>query len=202
MTCPCTSVSRRSVPLWRNVSFSWSIPSRCRIVAWRSWTSFAFDALPRPLVALAVRDAALDAGAGQPRHRRAAVVVAAVGPLAERLPAELGAPDDQRVVEQAALLEVARAARRSAGRSAAAIGGQLRLDVGVVVPVVGRRRRRRSRPARSARRARPAAGRSGTGGRRPRSPGRRGRRGRGRPSVSRDRSSTSGAASCIRAASS
>ena len=36
MTCPCTSVSRRSMPLWRTVSRSWSMPSRCSIVAWTS----------------------------------------------------------------------------------------------------------------------------------------------------------------------
>lgn len=36
MTCPWTSVRRRSLPLWRKVSFSWSIPSRCSTVACRS----------------------------------------------------------------------------------------------------------------------------------------------------------------------
>ena len=36
ITCPCTSVSRRSMPLWRNVSLVWSMPSRCSTVAWRS----------------------------------------------------------------------------------------------------------------------------------------------------------------------
>ena len=36
MTCPCTSVSRRSIPLWRKVSRMWSMPSRRRIVAWMS----------------------------------------------------------------------------------------------------------------------------------------------------------------------
>ena len=36
MTWPWTSVSRRSMPLWRKVSRVWSMPSRCRIVAWRS----------------------------------------------------------------------------------------------------------------------------------------------------------------------
>ena len=28
ITWPCTSVNRRSMPLWRKVSFSWSMPSR------------------------------------------------------------------------------------------------------------------------------------------------------------------------------
>src|SRR5262245_12102252 len=59
--------------------------------------------LPRPLVAFAVCDAALDPGAGNPLDRRLAVVVAAVGTLAERVPAELRIPEDERVVEQAAL---------------------------------------------------------------------------------------------------
>ncbi len=37
-TFPATSVSRKSRPAWRYVSRSWSKPSRCRIVAWKSWT--------------------------------------------------------------------------------------------------------------------------------------------------------------------
>src|ERR1051325_9861879 len=36
MTSPCTSVRRRLDPLCRKVSFSWSMPRRCRMVAWRS----------------------------------------------------------------------------------------------------------------------------------------------------------------------
>ncbi len=35
-TWPCTSVRRRSMPLWRTVRRVWSMPSRCRIVAWMS----------------------------------------------------------------------------------------------------------------------------------------------------------------------
>lgn len=35
-TCPCTSVRRKSRPAWRKVSFSWSRPSICSSVAWRS----------------------------------------------------------------------------------------------------------------------------------------------------------------------
>src|SRR5215210_5310018 len=62
---------------------------------------------PGPLVALAVARAALDARAGEPGDEGAAVVVAAGGALAEGLSAELGAVDEQRVVEQAAALEVA-----------------------------------------------------------------------------------------------
>ena len=35
-TDPCTSVSLRSMPLWRKVSFSWLMPRRCSTVACRS----------------------------------------------------------------------------------------------------------------------------------------------------------------------
>ena len=63
------------------------------------------------VVGLAVDEARLDAAAGQPDREAARVMVAAVirgGELALRVdrPAELAAPDDQRVVEQPALLEV------------------------------------------------------------------------------------------------
>ena len=64
------------------------------------------DGAPAPLVAFSVGHAALDAGAGEPGDRRAAVVIAPLGALAERMPAELGAEDDQRVLEQASLLEI------------------------------------------------------------------------------------------------
>ena len=59
------------------------------------------------LVAGAEAGAALDAGAGQPGHEGAAVVVAAGAALGERHSAELGRPDHQRVVEEAARLQVA-----------------------------------------------------------------------------------------------
>ena len=42
--------------------------------------------------------------------------------LAERRAAELAAPDDQRLVEQAALLEVVGSARRRAGPSPHSVG--------------------------------------------------------------------------------
>lgn len=38
-TCPCTSVNRMSRLLNRNVSRSWSMPSKCNMVACRSWIS-------------------------------------------------------------------------------------------------------------------------------------------------------------------
>ena len=60
------------------------------------------------LVGLADADAALDAAAGHPHGEAVGVVVAAgaLGVLGGRLPAELAAPDDQRLVEQAAALQV------------------------------------------------------------------------------------------------
>ena len=66
------------------------------------------DRLVAELVGRAVAEAALHAGAGQPDGEALRVVVAAARALLERRhPAELGHPDDQRVVEQAALLQVA-----------------------------------------------------------------------------------------------
>jgi hypothetical protein len=48
MTCPCTSVSRKSRPAWWKVSFSWSKPRSWRIVAWRSCTCTGFSAMWKP----------------------------------------------------------------------------------------------------------------------------------------------------------
>ena len=65
-------------------------------------------ALLAEFVGHAVADAGLHAGAGQPAGEAVGIVVAALGALLEhRHAAELGAPDDERVLEQAALLEVA-----------------------------------------------------------------------------------------------
>ncbi len=63
------------------------------------------------VVGLAVGDAGLDAAAGQPDREAARMMVAAVVvgrqlALAVDRAAELAAPDDERVVQQAALLEV------------------------------------------------------------------------------------------------
>ena len=76
------------------------------------------DGVEAELVGRAVDDAALDAAAGQPDREAVGVVVAAVAALRPGRAAELGRPDDQRLVEQAALLQVLRAGRRSAGRPA------------------------------------------------------------------------------------
>src|SRR5262249_62287581 len=84
------------------------------------------------LVGGAVHDAALDAAAGQPGAEALRVVVAAVA-LGARRAAELRAPDDQRVLEHAALLEVL----EQAGDRLVHLGRQgavVALDAGVGVP--------------------------------------------------------------------
>ena len=118
------------------------------------------DDVVAEVVGLAVDDAGLDAAAGQPDGEAAAVVIAAVVVVAVRAlavdgAAELAAPDDQRVVEQAALLQVldqgggglvgVLALDRRAGRGGCRAGPS-----------------RGGRAGRSARRARPAGGRAGS----------------------------------------
>ena len=125
------------------------------------------DRLEAELVGRAVGHAALHAAAGQPHREAVRVVVAArlALALAERHPAELAAPDDQR------RCRAGRAARRSVEQRRDRL-----IDLGGVLAVVlldalrARPRclrgvRRRSRAARTARRARPAGGRSGSCGR-------------------------------------
>ena len=76
---------------------------------------------------------ALDPAAGHP-DREALDVVVAAGPLGHRRPAELAAPDDQGLVEHAALLEVL----DQGGGAAVDLGGgpaDVALEVAVVVPV-------------------------------------------------------------------
>src|SRR5436309_2832433 len=67
---------------------------------------YVFEGPIAELVALAMADARLDPRPGQPRHKRPAVVVAAGAPLSHRHAAELGRTNDQRVLEEAAFLEV------------------------------------------------------------------------------------------------
>src|ERR1043166_961386 len=69
----------------------------------------AIDGGETEIVGGAVRLAALDAGASQP-HREAVVIVVAAaqsGQFRDWRSAELAAPDHQRAVEQATLLEIA-----------------------------------------------------------------------------------------------
>src|SRR5438105_1947587 len=89
------------------------------------------------LVGLADAGAARDAAAGQP-HGEAVRVMIAAGPFLELgggLAAELAAPDDQGLVEQAAALEVL----DQAGDGLVGVAGVLGVvgdEVGVGVPVV------------------------------------------------------------------
>ena len=59
------------------------------------------DGVEAEFVGRAVGDAALDAAAGHPDGEAVGMVVAAVGPLGAGRAAELGRPDDDRLVEQA-----------------------------------------------------------------------------------------------------
>ena len=76
----------------------------CRCLTWKR----LFDGGGAEFVGRADADAALDAAAGHPHGEAVGVVVAAgaFGVFGRRLAAELAAPDDERLVEQAALLEV------------------------------------------------------------------------------------------------
>src|SRR5262249_54108668 len=90
---------------------------------------------------LAEGDAALDAAAGEPDREAARVVVAAVvggrqRALAVNGAAELAAPDNQRVLEQAPLLEILDESRRGAigvGTLAGDLLGQTRVLVPAAV---------------------------------------------------------------------
>src|SRR5687768_14849441 len=91
------------------------------------------------VVGLAVDDAALDAAAGHPDGEAAAVVIAAVVFLASRAlsvngSAKLAAPDDQRLVKQAALFEVCNeCGRRLVGLFA--IDRELSGKIVVLIPI-------------------------------------------------------------------
>src|SRR5437588_1994202 len=95
----------------------------------------ASGSLVAELLAFPVADAAPDAGAGQPGDECATVMVTAGSALRERHAAELGRPDDQRVLEQATLFQVA---KKPGDRLIDAPGNerQFRGDVLVVVPVL------------------------------------------------------------------
>ena len=76
---PCTSVSRRSMPLWRKVKLvvidAQQVQDRgVQVVA----VGRVSGRLVRPFVAFAVGDPALDAAAGQPAGEGEGVVVAAL----------------------------------------------------------------------------------------------------------------------------
>ena len=67
---------------------------------------FAVERFVAPLVGEAVSRASFDAAAAEPVGEDEGVVVAAFGTLGRRHSAELGGPEDERVVEQAALFQI------------------------------------------------------------------------------------------------
>ena len=124
------------------------------------------DGLVAELVGRAVGRAALDAAAGQPDGEAPVVVVAAHRRLAadqldRRRAAELAAADHQRLVEQAAPLQIGQQRRDRA----VDLAGQLAVVLRRCCRGCPTAARRRGSTARSARRARPAAGRSAAAGR-------------------------------------
>src|SRR5688572_13288383 len=58
--------------------------------------------LPRPRIALPIRDSAADARAGEPRHRCAPVMIPTGAPLSERHAPEFSAPNDQCILQHPA----------------------------------------------------------------------------------------------------
>ena len=66
-----------------------------------------FDGVEAEFVGRAVDDAALNAAAGERDREAVRMMIAAVGLLGAGRAAEFGADDDERFVEQAALLEIA-----------------------------------------------------------------------------------------------
>src|SRR5262249_15236345 len=90
------------------------------------------------VVRLAIDDARLDAAAGHPDGEAARVMIAAVVvarqlALAVDRPAELAAPDHQRIVEQAALFQVGDEPVADL-IDVAALGGQVASNVEMLVP--------------------------------------------------------------------
>ena len=90
--------------------------------------------VPAEFVGGAVDRPAFHAAAGQPHRETKRMVVPPVALLGHRRPAELAAPDDQRVLEQAARPQVL---EKSGDRPVCggAVGRQRCPDAGVVVPV-------------------------------------------------------------------
>jgi hypothetical protein len=64
------------------------------------------DRVETQLIGRSLNNPSLDAAAGHPDREAVVMMIAAVGALGTGRPAELGRPDHDRVVEQAALLQV------------------------------------------------------------------------------------------------
>ena len=82
-------------------------------------------------------DARLDAAAGHPDGEAERMMVAAVGSFGAGRAAELGRPDDERLVEQAALLEVVRASPAIGWSTSAQLAAWLSRKLAVGVPAAG-----------------------------------------------------------------
>src|ERR1700679_2771458 len=65
-----------------------------------------FDGVITVVVGGAINRSPLDSAASQPHGESIGIVIAAVGSLGHRGPAELAAPDDQSALEQTACLQV------------------------------------------------------------------------------------------------
>src|SRR5262249_26290551 len=91
----------------RNLEFSWV---QSELVKHRSVDVGhivpVLDSMEADFIGSSMRDAALDAAPRQPYRKTKRMMVAAVGALRARRPAELGREHHKRVVEQAALLQI------------------------------------------------------------------------------------------------
>src|SRR5258708_3845861 len=87
------------------------------------------------LVGFAVRSTALDSGTGHEVGESFGIVIASIAALADRLAAELSAPDDEGFVEQTALLQVGQQGRNWLV-DLGAMDLQVLLDAVVGVPVL------------------------------------------------------------------
>ena len=195
MTRPPMSVSRLKRPAWRTDRRYWSRPMSLRIVAWMSRTGTSSPALRTEKSSVAPKVApGSDAASGQPDHQPVLVVVAAGGlghqVVVERRAAHLRGPDDERLVEQSAGLQVLEQAGDGLVDLAAMLG-HASLDIVVVVPAITARAVEGH--ARSGHRAPPFDAPAGIDGRTARRPGRPDRRAAWSPSDSAERSTSSGA---------
>ena len=135
-TRPWTSVSRMSRPPWKYVKSVWSKPSRCKIVACKSWTWTLFlDGRVAEVVGRPISLAPLDAAARQPGGETARAMVAPLAALAGGRPAELAGPDHQGLIQQPAALQVGQEGRdRLVGLAAVEL--VVLVDVAMGVPVL------------------------------------------------------------------
>src|SRR5262249_50307084 len=89
--------------------------------------------LEAEIVSRAVGQAAAHAAAGHPHGVSVRIVIAAVACFRDRGSAKFSAPDDQRLVEQPAPLQIANQSRRGAIHVRTAVA-ELFIDVLVIVP--------------------------------------------------------------------